>query len=870
MSRVESYKPYAISDQRYYDRIELSDSGDDLYWQLHGALSEQASISQMGIWARCLRTSLLDLPPHGWKLHVSAVPSELNAVLAELIEEFQAEPFDFKCVRSTQLARCQLARWWPRGGAGKAITIYPADSDDARAVAERLTKRLARFSGPHILTDRRFPGSQNVQYRYGTFRRSPGVDADGHQRSVVYGPDGTPWADDRSPKFTMPPWIDQDPFWNEDLAESPPNDFFDRYRVTGTLRHSTAGGVYSAVDADDRQVILKEARPNTAFAPDGSDAVARLHREHAFLQSLAGTDLAPEALEISQVWEHTFLVQSLVPGLTLQVWLSREHPYAQGLTGADHEATYRARVANLVRQLRDALQVINDQGIVYTDVSLTNILVDATDTLRLVDFESGRLHGQDPANFQRTSGFAPDPASELWQSEKAQLDFAVAAVEAACIVPRNHLLGLDAQVFGQSLRYVANMLDWPINDVAAVLESGVPGVSQGVARGPAEQLPELIEKICRHIRSSATPARTDRLFPSGPELFTTNPLSIAYGAAGVLRALRCLDGGLDPQHLAWLHSRVAELSELPPGLYYGRAGIGLAMLELGDQRGLVQLESAATAAFQADIPADVATGLAGIGLSMLAAAELTGDGSWLDRAEHLAQRLLERAEDDGFGLWWPRSGSANRSLGYLHGSSGIGTYFAELAERTGDNRFLKVARRAIVFDLSKGRQPQSGGLGFGPYDGARAFEPYYIRGGAGVGMALTRMLAISRDAELEAALEAVITAVAVPFTVNPGLFSGMTGLLEFLLDCREVLPGNAQLEPAISRLLGGVISLRSYDGDNGLAFPGDGLMRLSCDHASGSAGIALLLKRIADGSATFDVRYGRPLVGSDLFQGSRP
>ena len=51
-----------------------------------------------------------------------------------------------------------------------------------------------------------------------------------------------------------------------------------------TLHFSNGGGVYAAVDKrTGERVILKEARPHAGLAADGSDAVARLRREHDFL-----------------------------------------------------------------------------------------------------------------------------------------------------------------------------------------------------------------------------------------------------------------------------------------------------------------------------------------------------------------------------------------------------------------------------------------------------------------------------------------------------------------------------------------------------------------------------------------------------------
>jgi serine/threonine protein kinase len=854
MSAIEPLRPYVISDPLFYDRIELVPGMDDLESMLRERLGHVAAITAMGIWIRCFDRPMDELPSHGWKLHISGKPRQLRDILAAVSDEYLQEPFCFKVIRGSELGLAQLSRWWSRGGAGKAITVYPLNLEHAHELAERLTKRLADFEGAHILTDRRFPGSRTVHYRYGTFRTPAGVDADGHRNKVVTGPDGNPWSDDRLPRFTLPPWVSEDPFLPQAPDPAPATDFLRRYTVSRPLRQSTAGGVYLATDPSGAEVVLKEARPNTAFAPDGTDAVQRLHREHDVLRKLSGSELAPEAIEIAEVWEHTFLVQSYLAGLTLQVWIARNHPYAQGFTDSARMRDYSERVGNLITQLRTALHRFADAGIVYGDVSLTNIIVDDHDVLRLVDFESSRPISSDPTMYQHTSGFAPLETSLAWHDDSAFLDFAVAAVEAACISARNALLILKPRLFGQTIRHSLQAQDWPDTGLIARLETGAPGVADDT--GDTPDLPRLIGDIVRHIRSTATPDRSDRLFPGHPELFASNPLSLAYGAAGVIRALYLLDGEVDDGHRHWLHSRLDSGAALPTGLYVGRAGIGLTLLETGDtERGTALLDTCAREAIRDDLPSGVASGLAGVGLALLAAADATGDSSWLEKAQQVGDRLSTEAQEDGTGLWWRPDQPSDRALGYLHGSAGVAAFLIELARLTEDPRMLRMGRRALAFDLERGRLRANGGIGFGATADGYAFEPYFGRGGAGVGMAVTRYVKATGDAELISLLDKIILGVAMPIAVYPGLFLGMTGLAEFLLDAAEVVPDNEQIQPALDRLVTEILALRSSD-QSGTAFPGDGLMRFSCDLASGSAGIALLLQRLATGSPTLDVRYG--------------
>jgi hypothetical protein len=73
------------------------------------------------------------------------------------------------------------------------------------------------------------------------------------------------------------------------------------------------------------------------------------------------------------------------------------------------------------------------------------------------------------------------------------------------------------------------------------------------------------------------------------------------------------------------------------------------------------------------------------------------------------------------------------------------------------------------------------------------------------------------------------------------------------------VPGELEVDTAVDRLVAGICSLR-WPTAEGTAFPGDGLLRCSCDVASGAAGIALVLHRVATGGPSADLRSGRALA----------
>ncbi len=144
--------------------------------------------------------------------------------------------------------------------------------------------------------------------------------------------------------------------------------------------------------------------------------------------------------------------------------------------------------------------------------------------------------------------------------------------------------------------------------------------------------------------------------------------------------------------------------------------------------------------------------------------------------------------------------------------------------------------------------------------------PYVETGSTGIGLALDALLAHRPDSPSADYVQPIRRAAEPEFIIQPGLFNGRAGLLGYLALTRPHPDGRGGLDgapgpngapgpddsrpgPASAaradhavldrhrRLLG--LHQISYQGR--LAFPGDQLLRLSADLATGSAGVLLAL-----------------------------
>lgn len=375
-----------------------------------------------------------------------------------------------------------------------------------------------------------------------------------------------------------------------------------------------------------------------------------------------------------------------------------------------------------------------------------------------------------------------------------------------------------------------------------------PTLSCISARTPLSQseIHQILPKITSYIRASADVQRKDRLFPGDFLGFLTNSLSIAYGATGVAYALSKIDGEVPQLIQSWLLEQPVNQADYAPGLYIGSAGISWAFWELGFHTISLQImRSIDNHPLLWDV-ADVFYGAAGYGLACLHLYLETKGQEWLDRAVEVGEWLLvSKKEDEKRGFYWPDK-EGRTHLGYTRGASGIALYLLYLSLMTSEQQFLETGQRALAFDLSFLERTRDGILSL-PRGVVGSFENvishYWLNGSTGVATALLRYWAYTKNPHDLALLEELAPDTFRKYTVHPSLFQGLSGLGNFLLDAYDFTSDKGYLDRAYEAAKS--VLLYQVQRPEGVAFPGDQLLRISTDFGTGSAGIALFLHRLA-------------------------
>ncbi|WP_083926659.1 class III lanthionine synthetase LanKC [Nocardiopsis valliformis] len=843
------YDLYCAADPYHYDHPEnVSAHDDDLFAVLRQNPRPKGWIRvDAEEWVN-FSPEVFDFPLQGWKVHVSAHLGNAESVTTRVWEYCLRERLAFKVVPGPGRFRNKNVKYAPRVASGKLFTLYPADETVLHRVLTELGEELRGEEGPYILSDVRW-GDGPLYTRYGAFAKRLVDDGNGRGQICIETPEGALEPDPRGVVFTVPEWVALPEFLRPhvDRYRSPVLDDFP-YEVKDAIHFSNSGGVYKAVErATGRTVVLKEGRPFAGLDGHDQDAVTRLRRERDMLRHLEGVPQVPALIDYLTLDGHEFLVQEYVDGIPLYSALAKRNPLTHGPRVAREMGDYRYWALGVWERVQDALREVHERGVVFGDLHPNNVMVGEDGQITLIDWEAAAFERQRRRPPMGNPGFMAPP--DLRGSD---IDiYALALLKIALFAPVTSLIQLApdkmrhvARRACEVYRLEADTFTAELDFLAGKTSAEPPAVPAEAGRvsAPADiddlapvadSWSHVCADIAQGILTSATPHRADRLFPGDIAQFGLPyaGLGFAHGAAGVLWALHRTQGIRFTEGEQWFRERaLAERADATAGFYGGDHGIAYALWDLGYRDEAVALLDRTFARGEERLPVDLESGLAGIGLNWLHFHAECGDDAFLQRALRIAEQLRARTPDRS-DAW-----SSFRSPGgALRGPSGPALLFIRLYEATREHAFLDVAAEAIRRDLAKCETDEYGALLL--KDEYRLL-PYFGIGSAGTGMVINRYLDHVEDTELQVDRAAAASAVNSRFSVFPGLFEGHAGLI-----MASAAMYGAASETRAAELVAAVDALNWHvlrDGDQRV-FPGNQLLRLSTDLATGSAGVLLAL-----------------------------
>jgi hypothetical protein len=848
------YEAYAYADPIFYDSPRRWGAHEE-FAAVGRPLPEGWELREQEIWA-VVRPSGVQLPPQGWKIHVSSRAEDAEEVLEAVFAYCLRERVTFKFLRGLPVLQVQNSKYAARGSSGKFCTLYPVGEEALERCLDGLGRELAGRKGPYILSDLRW-GDGPLYLRYGGFAERYCRNDAGERVLALLDSQGRLVPDVRGTGFAVPSWAPVPEFVAAAVAErAAQRDNGLPYTVERVLHFSNAGGVYLARDgADGPPLVLKEARPFAGLDQRGTDAVTRLRNEHAVLLRLAGVPGVPQVPArngLLTAWEHEFLVQEFVEGRSLSEWLAARYPLVHPDADEAAVAEYTRDALRIVDRIEESLAAIHARGVVFGDLHPRNLIIRDDGDICFIDFELASTVEDFVRPALGAAGFAAPRGYTGTQIDR----YGLAAIRLWLFWPLAQLPALDpgkAVELADAIERRFPVPDGYTDEIRRLLgpapdDGRTPRPELGrdrdrltallAAPTPAADWPQLRDSLADGIAATATPDRADRLYPGDVAQFTRGGLGLAHGAAGVLYALHATGAAIDPDHVRWL-LRASRDRLLEPGLYHGGHGVAYVLDLLGEREAalaLLRRLAVAPAAHEAAHEAadgqpepGLASGAPGIALTLLHFATATGEYRLLDEALNLARSSADALEKAG------RTDPA-RPAGLLAGASGTALALLRLYEHTGDRTLLDQAQTLVELDLDRCTDVADGT--FQVVDGRRVL-PYVETGSAGIGLVLNALLAHRPDAPPVRHEQAIRRACEPEFVIQPGLFNGRAGLIGYLALSLHRAPdpvGTAQLERQRS-----LLSLHQISYQGRLAFPGDQLLRLSADLATGSAGVLLAL-----------------------------
>ncbi|WP_326686469.1 class III lanthionine synthetase LanKC [Streptomyces sp. NBC_01795] len=883
------YEIFCLADRYFYDTPDrLSDSVDHAGEPAGFPVARRPvpagwRQTRSGDWLE-LRPLEGEFPLQGWKIHASACLDNADTVGTAVWDYCVPRGIPFKFVPERTQLYLRNAKYAGRGTSGKFATIYPADDTQLESILNELGGILHGQEGPYILTDLRWHKGP-LYVRYGGFAPRFCVDEKGQLVPAVEDGTGRLVPDRKDPAFRVPDGVELPACLRPHLeARSSTSVGELPYRIERALHFSNGGGVYGGTDLRDGQrVVLKEARPHAGLAADGADAVARLEREKAALEQLAGLPVVPGVRDWFELDGHHFLVMDELPGQTLNAFFAKRHPLLSSDPDPDAVARHTEWALRMHRLVEEAVEAVHARGIVFNDLHMFNIMVAPDEqSVALLDFEAAAPAAENPRQIVAHPGFIAPRDRERFDIDR----YALACLRLALLIPMTTLLAVDRSKAADLARIAAEQFpglpeEW-LSEAVATIEGPHQDLGEGrqqdlgddprqdLAEGPRQtrppsspasggppvapaDWPAARESMAAAILASATPQRDDRLFPGDIAQFADGGgIGLAHGAAGVLHALAETGAATCPEGEEWLLRH----TEPPPrgtplGLYDGLPGVSCVLARFGHTKRALELTERVLDEKWRRLGTSLYGGLAGLGLALDQLAEDTGElglraHAW--EAAHLLSRRLTAEPGETAGS--PGAGAAPvpRRAGLLHGASGAALFYLRLYERRGDPALLDLAESALGRDLALCVRDSSGTLQVD--EGSRTM-PYLGAGSVGIAAVLDDFLVHRPDhaAFAQARLD-ILPAARMRYYAQPGLFQGRAGMLLHL--SRTTAPGVTEDDRA-AQLDGLGWYGMAYQG--ALAFPGDQMMRLSMDLATGTAGCLL-----AAGAAAA-VRDARPLPG---------
>jgi serine/threonine protein kinase len=825
----------------------------------------------------------------GWILELSAVISQVPALLLSVIPFLVEEGVPFKAVMNRETARNLLHGQLGVTEVGKLMAIFPSSPRDAVRIAARCIDLTKDLQGPRIPTDVHLGGT--VYTRYGAFNAVVQADDKGHKTNYMYDPSGNLVKEPMNIPFSLLPGV-QWPFGNLAPMHIPEQKtrLQKIYQLDQCLKNDIRGSVFKGIYVKSLfrtgRCVVKQGARYMASEDNGRNMKDRLAWQYHLHKQLENKVPVPKAIAFFEEAGDHYLVLEHIEGVTLVDHLTVinfNHRAWPGLA-----QTEQRQLLKYFFQVLDIVEKLHVCGYVHRDIQPGNFILHNSGVIYAIDLELAWPLGQDngePPFALGTPGYTSPEQARIEQPSVKEDIYGLGALmltlftgmapvkfeHGAALAEQIEILVGDADLVALITQCLsANPAQRPtLSGIRAALAAYQKKFSPGASEKLSERHYDPSRATLLEVVNEALEGLTEPpVLMAGDYWVSRYHHDITGGVAGNKEYTRypgMLEGlsGVIYLLAKISKSRLVPLPEkvrlacaactsyvrdeyilkggAPGSLYYGQYGIALALAK-GIEGDLVpetqeNREYISKCLAAAPEGPDIATGLAGQGLALLQCRHWLPPGLCENWLRNVSSALQETQKKDG--TW----DTAANPLSFAGGSAGIAWFLVEYGRKYGDKLAAAAGTKALDFLLRETRQLQA------LFD-ARAFDQLQQGRPAGderTGVILAALKAAETNPgpALRTSIESALR--SYPFVVASNNFSqlsGLAGLGELYLEAYRVL-GSEEWKSRAGWIAALFTNLR-WRRNGGCSWKADDNDFQTADLLVGTGGIIHFLARAAD------------------------
>ena len=697
----------------------------------------------------------------GWIIDISAIPIQAQDLLETIIPVLIREKIAFRIARNAKTARSILSGEQGYILLGKLISVYPHDDIKALEIARRLIDLTRNIKGPEILTDRHLG---NVVYtRYGACNPVVFTNDGGEEENWIYSPKGKLIKDTIHIPFALPDGVLW-PFAILVPAKAPKRESVlqDRYKPMATLKQDAKGNVKKGLWLEKwwriKWCLIKEGKQYMLSDADGRDATDRLRWQFELQKDLQKSLPIPQVFDFFEENGDSYLVMQYIRGV----------PFGNIIGTVFHNKIWnqllledRLTLLDYTIQMLDIINRMHKKGYIHRDITPANFLVTKKQKMWMIDLElsySKQLQKPSPPFRLGTPGFMSPEQEATNTPTIAQDIYAIGAVLIGLLtgIPPNEF-ATGYPVLKEQLRFFIpdeNLVNVVYNccNIDADLRPSIPSITKAIEQFKEKQnvievtsattiIPTTNEErlktmIVHALEGLASPVMVNsgkiwvsKTAQQGELAYSQSESATVYeglyqGISGVLYLLArayvsgfsidvCKEGYKNS--LAFVRKNYDQrLANRPAGLYFGTAGIAVALTE-GIKSSLISPGTETIEQIKSYLGHEntnglgMVKGIAGQGIALLKAASVLEDTHIRPLLQKKIDLLLEQQQEDGS---WLTLTDTNHNLikvtGFGHGVAGISCFLFEYIKKYGDRIAVREAAVKAAGWLTKQAKKKKG------------------------------------------------------------------------------------------------------------------------------------------------------------------